>query len=206
MKLITAVLWFTALLSAQTPIRDVSVAGSPLFFASAMTADKYWANNVTAQNVSTKEILAYVIEYNGNFGDQHDLYFGRGGFTPGATQVITEWPSDTPKLPDTLQAKVLYVQFVDGTEWGDHSAGEKLLQSRQGSLQFMSNLIAAYNKGGEAAFMTLLNQTHENSTDMVWGMSVHFLKMKTEMGMAGVLQHIQMKLASAAKHDKTLNP
>src|SRR5207248_470714 len=120
-------------------------------------------------------------------------------------QTISEWPEDTP-LPETLQAKVLYVQFVDGTEWGDRAAGEKLLQSRQESLQFMTRLIAACDKGGETAFMTLLNNTNQNSSDMASGMPGHLLHLKTKSGMTGVLQQIQMKLASAAKHDKTLHP
>src|SRR5438094_9112092 len=67
-KIAATILLLTGVLLAQTPIQDVSVAGSPLFFASTMTADKFWANNVTAQNVSTKEILAYVIDYNGYVG------------------------------------------------------------------------------------------------------------------------------------------
>ena len=45
---------------------------------------------------------------------QHDFYFTRAGIAPSMSHAIGMGPNDTSR-PTTIQASVVYVQFVDGT-------------------------------------------------------------------------------------------
>src|SRR5262249_39698313 len=125
MRIFAVVVLLIGVLHAQTPIQDVSEKGNPLSFAPTVTADDYWDSNITAQNVSNKEILAYAIDFSGLVTGR-DLYFNKDVFGPNTTSVLTELPEDFHQ-PPTIHAHVLWVQFVDGTEWGDPKAGENLL-------------------------------------------------------------------------------
>ena len=53
---------------------------------------------------------------------------------------------------------VLFVQFDDGTTWGDPAAGKELLAARPQKLTFLKNLVETYYESGEDAFATLLNE------------------------------------------------
>ena len=183
-------------LYAQTPIQDVSEKGGPLVLGPSVTADEYYDWNVTAQNVSEKEILAYAVNFD-ELVTRRDLYFGKDhpSFSSKSTQVIMELPG-APK-PSTIRAVVTWVQFADGTEWGDPKAGEELLRNRAASLLFYSQALDVYNKDGDAAFTALLSKIHDES-NMVGALSDHLLKMSAP----DAVQHIQEKLAAAERHDK----
>jgi hypothetical protein len=53
-------------------------------------------------------------------------------------------PSRKPRPIAITGGKVIYVQFVDGTEWGDHAPGEeKLLRNRQPLIRLISEMVGA---------------------------------------------------------------
>jgi hypothetical protein len=53
---------------------------------------------------------------------------------------------------------VLFVQFDDGTTWGDPSAGKELLAARPQKLAFLKNLVETYDESGQDTFAALLNE------------------------------------------------
>lgn len=65
------------------------------------------------KNVASKQILAYVIEFEVPQVTivAHDYYFKPEGIPTGATEVFDFVRASEP-------GHVLWVQFVDGTEWG----------------------------------------------------------------------------------------
>ena len=204
MKTIAAVLVLSTMLFAQTPVKNVSV-GSPLLFEPTVTADIYWPRNVNAKNVSSKEVLAFDIVFNGSFGASRDFYMGDEGFMPESTEVVTEIAEDQT-LPPTLQARVLWVQFADGTEWGDHTAGIGVLMNRKAYRDFMAQVVNTYSTGGDALALITSTKQNDQANPMVIAMATHFLDLSKSGKWAMVIQHIQGKLANAAKHDKQLNP
>jgi hypothetical protein len=60
---------------------------------------------------------------------------------------------------------VLFVQFDDGTTWGDPAAGKELLAARPQKLAFLKNLVETYYESGEDAFATLLNEPKHGSPE-----------------------------------------
>jgi hypothetical protein len=136
-------------LFAQTPIQDVSAAGGPLSL-SGTTA------NIVGQNVSQKEILLYVIEFKAVRGVggslfRHDYYFKPNGVLPGTTENISEMSPEPIDAALSLGV-VQYVQFVDGTEWGDRTAGDPIIGNRKPVFGLFSQMITACNAGGRQPF------------------------------------------------------
>jgi hypothetical protein len=67
--------------------------------------------------------------------------------------------------PDPLKIKhavgdgaVLFVQFEDGTTWGDSGAAKQLLDSRPKRLAFLKRLVELYYESGQDAFDAALNE------------------------------------------------
>jgi hypothetical protein len=147
------------------------------------------------KNVASKEILAYVIEFESPHVMivAHDYYFKPEAIAPGAIEVF-----DQVKASEL--GHVLWVQFVDGTEWGDHRIGlSDLLQHRQPTLRWVTEMVSAYSHGGEKKFSAYLESNKE-----VDGFVKHVWIMQQQTGTDGVLGHLKIRLASAAKHDKML--
>jgi hypothetical protein len=65
----------------------------------------------------------------------------------------------------SAEGAVLFVQFDDGTTWGDPAAGKELLAERPQKLAFLKNLVETYYESGEDAFAALLNQAKHGSPE-----------------------------------------
>ena len=65
----------------------------------------------------------------------------------------------------SVEAAVLFVQFDDGTTWGDPAAGKELLAARPQKLAFLRNLVETYYESGEDAFAALLNEPKPSSPE-----------------------------------------
>src|SRR5438477_12085137 len=66
-------------------------------------------------------------------------------------------PDEGVKVTSAVGA-VLFVQFDDGTTWGDPTAGKELLAARPQKLAFLKNLVDTYYESGEDTFTALLNE------------------------------------------------
>jgi hypothetical protein len=73
-------------------------------------------------------------------------------------------PDEGVKVTSAVGA-VLFVQFDDGTTWGDPTAGKELLAARPQKLAFLKNLVETYYESGEDAFTALLNEPQPMSPE-----------------------------------------
>jgi hypothetical protein len=147
------------------------------------------------KNIASKEILAYVIEFESPRVTivAHDYYFKPEGIAPGAIEVFDQVKASEP-------GHVLWVQFVDGTEGGDHKIGlSDVLQRRQPTLHWVSQMVNAYSRGGQKEFLAYLesNKGVDSLVQDVW-------RMQEQTGTEDTIGHLRIRLASAAKHDKML--
>jgi len=113
------------LISTLLLLLGSAVAQVQPFAFSQVSADTW-----QGKNVAPKEILAYVIEFESPHVTvlSHDCYFKPDGIASGAIEVFDDAKASEP-------GHVLWVQFVDGTEWGDHRIGlSNLLLHRQPTL------------------------------------------------------------------------
>jgi hypothetical protein len=202
MKIIAVLVLLAGTLFAQSAVKDVSPAGSPI----AITGD---TTNVAGKNVSSKEILAYFISFksDGAHNYSHDNYFSTGVAPGGEAMIAPLTSEDRINLSVPVNATVTYVQFVDGTEWGDHDEGTKILEIRSLLLQFNKEMLASATSG-LTDFTRLLTTTENDTTQepSVRGMAAGMRRRLDEVGLSGVIFQIRKRLIQAAAHDKTLNP
>ena len=178
------------LISTLLLLLGSAVAQVQPFAFSQVSADTW-----QGKNVAPKEILAYVIEFESPHVTvlSHDYYFKPDGIASGAIEVFDDAKASEP-------GHVLWVQFVDGTEWGDHRIGlSNLLLHRQPTLRWVSEMVSAYSHGGKKEFSAYLESNKE-----VDGFVKHVWIMQKQTGTDGALGHLKIRLASAAKHDKML--
>jgi hypothetical protein len=197
MKTLGILLLLASTVFGQNAITDTSDAGCPLRLSGSTTA-------LSGLNVSSKEILFYAVDLGGDHTYRRDYYFKRAGIQPGATENIVS--ASVGKYPVIPQAKVQYVQFVDGTSWGDYNAATTLLEVRPVLLGLFNQLITAYNMGGETGVVQLLNGLLADKTQVanVHGMATHFLLADQSNGIAGVIFDLNKRVAAAESHSAAL--
>ena len=183
--------FFLILLSslAIAQVQDTSASGCPLSISGT-----YSAAMVT--NNSQKEVLGYALMVPSlNHRIQHDSYFKPHGLLAGTSDhSYNLWPEATTQNGNQpLPANVTFVQFVDGSTWGD-SATVDFLALRQILIQNFSDLTALAANGGDVKtymtgnrYLSALLQTYN------------------AQGMTALQAAIADKLANAAAHDKKLS-
>ena len=60
---------------------------------------------------------------------------------------------------------VLFVQFEDGTTWGDSGVARRLLDSRPQKLAYLKRLVETYYESGETAFEAVLKEPQGGSPE-----------------------------------------
>jgi hypothetical protein len=65
----------------------------------------------------------------------------------------------------SVEGAVLFVQFDEGTTWGDAEAGKELLAARPQKLAFLQKLVNTYYEAGDDAFTALLNERLHRSPE-----------------------------------------
>jgi len=168
----------------------------------ALTSMQY---AITLRNISNKPIVAYIANVNGQTSNGH--YVGTGYhaerifgslFAPGTGET---WPNSrgveiTPQAAEVQPAnpsaagQVLFVQFADGTIFGDRKAGEDLLLIRQQSLESLAQLDAIYTRQGEQAFDKAARQPNA-------GGMMGIAQFEKEDGPAATIARIRHMLAAA---------
>ena len=77
-----------------------------------------------------------------------------------------EDPPDPLKIKQAVgDGAVLFVQFEDGSTWGDVGAAKKMLDSRPQRLAFLKRLVETYYESGETAFEAVLNEPKPRSPE-----------------------------------------
>jgi hypothetical protein len=131
--------------------------------------------NLSARNVSTKDILLVVAEINARsavfnvHGTRSDDYFFESGdFSPLTTESISfSTQSAQPKImypssePLSVSSEIAFVQFADGSTWGDRAAAQDALRIRRLTSLQLTNLADIYRIAGEKGFVGELMKPSE---------------------------------------------
>ena len=170
---IVAVLLLTPALAFGQKFQDVTPKGGPLSLSAAIDPTDHQPY-ITAHNNSGKGVLALsaVFESTDVKGEtmpgvtRQDYAFEKGVMGPKEERGIAPLmrPEETVKI-DHAEGAVLFVQFEDGSIWGDSEAGKQILSTRPQRLEFLKHLVETYYTGGEAAFNTVLNQPQFSSPE-----------------------------------------
>ena len=163
-----------------------ALAQSQPFEFSEASADTW-----QGKNAASKEILAYVVEFRSSQYKlfSNDFYFKSEGVAPGEVETFEVKASEP--------GHVLWVQFADGSEWGDRRSD--LLTHRKTLTHLASEMMNAYSHGGEKEFLAYLE-----ANKGVDGFVQHVWRMKDQDGTESAIDNLRNRLASAAKHDKML--
>ncbi len=182
-SLAMVVLLVTALASATTiPITDTSNEGSPIALEGTFAFDQNSSVlTVVGHNKSPQAVLAVVavvlVNPVINFNSEHDHYFSSMQIDVNRDFDVVETPtlpldaSDLQSLASQTSgtAKVLWVQFVDGTTWGDKQVESRIFRERQEIKAFLTHLLDVYNQSGADAFLSAVAE--HQSSDSAEGMA-----------------------------------
>jgi hypothetical protein len=157
---------------------QVSKAGAPVTVTGRVTAKdqpsevlRYsFEGDVEMTNISGRAILLMIVDLNIvstlpislDYLEEDDYFFEPKMLEPGSIAELQRRlgrlgePSRkddfTKEVKPSARAKVLFVQFSDGSTWGDAAAGERLLTNRQLSLKQLELLKEDYQKRSEEEF------------------------------------------------------
>jgi hypothetical protein len=76
-------------------------------------------------------------------------------------------PHDKSAKIANVEAAVLFVQFEDGSTWGDDQAGKGMLAERPQKLAYLKRLVETYYESGDAAFAALLDEPEPMSPEFM---------------------------------------
>ena len=168
---------------AQTfEVSDLSASDSPISFTGTTKSLKTGtACVVTAYNNSSQSLLAVRVTVNAatRYGDQpvtfrYDGFFKESGITPGldfdvvdegmyaneertyVNGVLVEPPP--PNFVCHAKVKVEFIQFEDGSIWGDYETKKDVTARRAKNIAILTHLVEAYDTGGQTAFDAALNE------------------------------------------------
>jgi hypothetical protein len=136
------------------------------------TFDQSFDGGIQVQNISGKPVLSYVIDI--GTGLPHgkgnplktgmDHFFDARGLAAGSFEIqgvmsahhgITV-PSSLGVVDPSVSGRVVFVEFEDGTHFGDPSSAEYLLKKRVGLLSGLRAAQRSYSDGGESGLVGLL--------------------------------------------------
>jgi hypothetical protein len=160
-------------------IRDRSDKGSPIQISGYMILGYDGANrfpfsyeeSTSVKNVSTKSILLMIVHLEASSGPGHDEtysqdYFFGDALAPGQVEVnhnpeqrfgatlVNGEPLPFEKDPHpAAQAHAEFVQFSDGSTWGDADSATNVLEDRRKTVEELDLLEHLYEQAGESAFL-----------------------------------------------------
>jgi hypothetical protein len=155
------------------------------------------SSSATATNVSSKEIVlitvmvTYKEQSDGPVPAVHDLYFKQGGVPAGTMQDVVH-----PQTNMTITKVALtYVQFADGTSWGDGSDRftQQAISRRPTIKDLLTNAMAAYQSASDQGLIDYL--TKYSGTES--GFAKTYLNMQKTSGTAAAVAQIQSRVNAA---------
>lgn len=131
-------------------------------------AKLHWDVNVTFTNVSSKTIVAYeaeidsVPEYGSGmrYVDHTDFFFDPPNMLKEGSQrirkfdtpyAVGKYNSSAPPVAATAKCTLLFVEFADGSSYGNSEWSKSLPKARRITLLRVQDLSRAYESGGETA-------------------------------------------------------
>lgn len=199
-RLLTILL--TASLAFGQKFQDVTAKGAPVSLS--VKHDQPDVGPYAAvRNLSDKNILAMtaVVRTTDERGQtapcfsMMDYAFKSGVLAPQEDRLACLIdPAELGAKVKEVVAAVTFVQFDDGTTWGDPEAGRELLAGRPQKLAFLQHLVDTYYERGEDAFVAALNEPKFRSPAyMVAGC----LKSDAEYEKMAVIDLAKKRLAAA---------
>ena len=204
-----AILLASSLAFAQK-FQDVTAKGAPV----SLTVKHDLADvgpYVAIRNLSNKGILAYVAETKttGERG-QTEPCRSRADYAFKSSVLAPQEENPLPcpieltdpmdpakpgaKVTDVVSA-VLFVQFEDGTTWGDTTIGKQvILDDRPKRLAFLKHLAETYYESGQDAFNAILNDQKLQVPEVRLAM---FLKGDAEYQKIPAIELVKKQLAAA---------
>ena len=157
--MVFSLFFVTSLLFAQNPpdvkFQDASPKGAPASLSVKYDPDVGLYTSV--RNTSGKGILGFfaIIEPTDSRGQsvpchsRADFVFKDSVLAPQAERFACPLDTSTsPNQPSATVVKgvgaVLWVQFEDGSTWGDAASGKQILSLRSRKLAFLQELVAEY--------------------------------------------------------------
>ena len=199
-------------------VSDVSDSASPISFTGTTKILKTGtACVVTAHNNSSHGLLAVRItadtatshEWDQPVEFRYDGFFKQSGIASGMDfDVVDEEAysavestdmngslvkSPSRHFPCHAKATVLFIQFEDGSEWGDYEIKKDVMAHRAKSMATLRELVEAYDTGGQAAFDATLNQSAPKSVAFA-------LKYEAKYRKITPIELARNRLAAAQKH------
>ena len=186
-------------------LKDASEAGSPLQNVGTVNIGDLSAGHAPAydakwsvRNASTKPIVALIqsvaIEYRGRVivktQEQYERFFwpqllnpvetisfdSTNGFVTSSSAKLLDHGADDVVAPPRCKITTLWVQFSDGTTFGDGKYAETLLKDRQATLNALTQLKDLYDKQGSSAFLYELQNAKLG--DGVTGYQLHLVNLR----------------------------
>jgi len=229
LALLCLVLLSSRSLAQQTPIaipfEDTSVAGSPIEVTGKISVREMiagnqvtsrWEENVNARNISNKPILLLIGELveigphssNGGMLISIDRFFYQNVIQPEASIRLASGvkghdeccinPLEEARDPKA-DFRVLFVQFLDGSTFGDPASAEDVLASRTSTLHGLQELARTYLEHGEPQFQAQLEQAQGGSGE-IYGIR----RTKKQKGVGAAVSEVREMLAIGEEHQTTL--
>jgi len=168
-----AVLLLAPALAFGQKFQDVTAKGSPMSLSvKADFSDR--GPYVAAHNNSSKGVLALVVVTRTTDTLGHvvpglstmDYAFKFGVIGPQEDRGVMPLDlGDSGAGIKQVEGAVLFVQFEDGSTWGDAQAGKDMLAERPQKFAYLKRLVETYYESGEAAFAALLNEPKPRSPE-----------------------------------------
>jgi hypothetical protein len=204
MKIVLALLLFavSAFSAFSQDVQDISQSNTPLRVSGTF-------DNILGQNRTNKDMLAYVVIFqtlsnHARVNFSQDDYALPRMLAANSVQAIYDVDPETASLDlaTTIQARVVWVQYADGTTWGDttNDTVADLLRARVGLRQFLEQVSTA----NSLTVMSLLAQIQGDAqqSQVARDMAAHYLTMRS----SDVMSDVASRLAAVALHNKTMQP
>ncbi len=184
-----------------------------------------WGGKVVAKNISGKQVLLVVASLSlvgrHNHGSVRgpgdgatyllcdDRFFAPGAIKPGDALTVWDGTPDKERLECCLnpldpvdvpkaEFRVRFVQFADGSTYGDSSEARKDLTIRTAIIDGLRQLLQSYTQHGEQAFLSEMKQR------LPWSNTSIFAKIQTsyeQNGVRAAIARVQQILAVAESHE-----
>lgn len=208
----------------STDVVDVSEAGSPLRISgSVRLKETTWdgtvrlshSEEIVAQNISNKTIMTLVVwldiipSFTGpkRAVRQYECFFAPDVIRPGDTHPLSlensredVEPYNSAEPPRTASAtvRVAYVQFADGSVFGNEAFGADIQRIRKTAWQHLRRLDRTYIRSGEKAFADELNEPIEPAE--VNTLIENVRQTQRTSGTIAAVSHLRKMLRLAEEH------
>jgi hypothetical protein len=227
--LVIACVGFVLADDAGVPVADKSERGSPLENTGSVRLSETVQNgnthfsyqaDVAARNISSKTIMAVVASLDITDSQGHkvqemesgDLFFKDNTLKPGDVLTLSyNQPSEyfvplkysSAQTTPSAESRTLFVQFEDGTTFGDEKYANRLMNSRQETWNALAHLNDVCTKQSQAACLAELQKTAElRSVDMYLQ---NLRRSEQQNGLEPTLEKIRATLKTAELRQQAIN-